>query len=498
MDVRTLPRAAVVWCLAAAAFMACEVPDVPCDVRFGASPSHVDRAGDAVVLAWDVSCNDSSKPRISIEGVADDVAASGSMSVALLDSTEFILKVQSDRDEVTRRALVTVAPPLPVKGHQVKGTVIDIEGRPIAGATVLADGEAFETDDTGAFVANVGIPYDATVLGTTFAGLTTSTPTLTVGASFASADVHSAFVSVRATVPTDIPTSSDARTVVAVMTPTFTNSVWNASTDLDTPIEARWSGAAESTGRLLAYRFRYSQSDELEYHAWGRAEPFIVTVGEQVRLPAMDLVVAQLQRVPVQVHLPHGATHARVSHAVTYTGFRPFWMEIMRMAPGEAVPVPSIEPEAMWVKISAGSVPDDACACPGDATVFRRATELALAPVVLPDPPTLHPTEGGVLKHGEVPRWEFSENAVCIVHIGADRSAGVLITSGRQLSEMPGFEINRAGTGAHQGRYWWSVRCLPDLGTTDDAVDGDRLRRILQWQTATRFAQSSTVQFTAE
>jgi hypothetical protein len=149
-----------------------------------ATPSTLSYGGGPVSLAWNVT----GATMLSIDQGVGTVSPDtiGSVTELVTMTTIFTLTACNSAGCVTASVTVTV---LPKVTDTVNGTVVDINGQPAAGQTVLiTSGTTFSqmvtTDVNGAFsVSNVPPTYNATIIQTSIAteyvGLTRADPTLT-------------------------------------------------------------------------------------------------------------------------------------------------------------------------------------------------------------------------------------------------------------------------------------------------------------------------------
>ncbi len=152
----------------------------PTIVSFTANPSTVPAGGDSVKLSWDV--NDATSLSISSGVGSVTPADSGSKTIFVSSPTTFTLTATNSAGNVTANAQVNVAQSVTISGY-----VKDLDGEPIAGATVIIKGKApTTTGASGNFsVSNVTVPYEIRLIisgfqqsAVVYQGLTRSDPTL--------------------------------------------------------------------------------------------------------------------------------------------------------------------------------------------------------------------------------------------------------------------------------------------------------------------------------
>ncbi len=159
------------------------VPKTPPVINsFTATPSSLPTGGGQVKLAWDVTGANSLSIDQNVGSVSPNI---GSITVLVSTTTTFTLTATDPYGMSTATALVTVTVGQAIE--TVNGTVVDENGQPIAGETVLivSDGGTVTavTDGDGGFtVPNVQPPYNATVIETAqavqYQGLTRTDPSL--------------------------------------------------------------------------------------------------------------------------------------------------------------------------------------------------------------------------------------------------------------------------------------------------------------------------------
>ena len=154
--------------------------DKPTIASFTANPSTVPAGGDSVKLSWEV--NDATSLSISSGVGSVTPADSGSITIFVSSTTTFTLTATNSAGNVTANAQVNVAQSVTISGY-----VKDLDGEPIAGATVIIKGKTPTTTGAGGnfSVSNVTIPYEIRLIisgfqqnAVVYRGLTRSDPTL--------------------------------------------------------------------------------------------------------------------------------------------------------------------------------------------------------------------------------------------------------------------------------------------------------------------------------
>ena len=242
---------------------------IPTINSFTATPNSLPSGGGLVTLAWDVT----GATTLSVDQGVGAVAPStvGNKVVLVGASATFTLTATNEAGSSTVDAPVTVAAPPPTQ--TVSGTVVDDDGQPAPGRTVLIAAVNFDqtvvTDANGAFsVADVPTPYDATIVEASqaiqYKGLTRPDPSLT------------AFFLVRnrSAVLTGhfdggvFPETSNYKTDFIFASPEVTDSLADPPTG-DYSSTISWSGPATTTGTLYALQIRNDGGLPSDYPGYG-------------------------------------------------------------------------------------------------------------------------------------------------------------------------------------------------------------------------------------
>ena len=238
---------------------------------FTATPSTTTSGGGPVVLAWNVT----GATMLSIDQGVGTVSPDtfGNMTELVAVTTIFTLTACDSAGCVTASVTVTVPPP--VMNPTVNGTVVDINGQPASGQTVLiTSGTTFSqtatTDVNGAFtVPAVPTPYNATILQATIAteyvGLTRGDPTLT--AFFFVSDNRSAGLSGSFTGGT-FPEPPGYNTTLIFASPQTVHGLGDPASGSYTAT-IKWPGASTTTGTLYALQVHTDGGVPADYPGFG-------------------------------------------------------------------------------------------------------------------------------------------------------------------------------------------------------------------------------------
>jgi Carboxypeptidase regulatory-like domain len=249
--------------------------DKPTIVSFTANPSTVPAGGDSVKLSWEV--NDATSLSISSGVGSVTPADSGSKTIFVSSSTTFTLTATNSAGNVTADAQVNVAQSLTISGY-----VKDIDGEPIAGATVIIKGKSpTTTGATGNFsVSNVTVPYEIRLIisgfqqsAVVYQGLTRSDPTLFY--------LTSTTPSKSATISGTVPPAAGKTTLVFFASGTKAWSAIANPTNGTYSIFAEWKGSTSSyTGNLQVLRWTSNPNGlPLQYDAYGSENNVTISNG---------------------------------------------------------------------------------------------------------------------------------------------------------------------------------------------------------------------------
>lgn len=247
----------------------------PTIVSFTANPSTVAAGGDSVKLTWKVNGATS----LSISSGVGSVTPvdSGSVTIFVTASTTFTLTATNSAGNVTSDALVAVA-----QAVTVNGFVKDIDGEPIAGATIIIKGKSpTTTGASGNFsVSNVTIPYEARLIisgvqqaAVVYQGLTRLDPIIFYLGSTTSSKT--------ATITGSVPAAAGKTTMVFFVSG---SEAWYTTANQTTgayTIYADWTGSTSSfTGSIQVLRWTPNLNGlPQQYDAYGLEDNVTISDG---------------------------------------------------------------------------------------------------------------------------------------------------------------------------------------------------------------------------
>jgi hypothetical protein len=249
--------------------------DKPTIASFTANPSTVPAGGDSVKLSWEV--NDATSLSISSGVGSVTPADSGSKTIFVSSTTTFTLTATNSAGNVTANAQVNVAQSVTISGY-----VKDLDGEPIAGATVIIKGKTPTTTGAGGnfSVSNVTIPYEIRLIisgfqqnAVVYRGLTRSDPTLFY--------LGSTTNSKTATISGIVPAAVGKITLVFFVSG---NKAWSAIANQTTgayTINADWKGSISSfTGNIQVLRWTPNSNGlPQQYDAYGSENNVTISNG---------------------------------------------------------------------------------------------------------------------------------------------------------------------------------------------------------------------------
>jgi hypothetical protein len=246
---------------------------------FTATPSTLSFGGGPVSLAWNVTGATMLSIDQGVGTVSPDTV--GNMTELVPVTTTFTLTATNSAGSVSATAPVTVQPQ--VTNPTVNGTVVDINGQPASGQTVLiTSGTAFSqmvtTDVNGAFsVPAVPTPYDATIIQATIAteyvGLMRADPTLT--AFFFLADNRMAGLSGSFTGGT-FPETPGYSTTLIFDSPQTVHGLGDPTSG-SYSATIKWPGASTTTGILYALQVHTDGGVPADYPGFGMLSAVTLT-----------------------------------------------------------------------------------------------------------------------------------------------------------------------------------------------------------------------------
>ena len=281
----------------------------PTIVSFTADPSTVPAGGDSVKLTWVVSGATS----LSISSGVGSVTPndSGSVTVFVSSSTTFTLTATNSSGDATATAQVTVAQSVTVNGY-----VKDLDGEPIAGATVIIKGKAPTTTGAGGnfSVSNVTVPYEIRLIvsgaiqaAVVYQGLTRLDPTLF----YLGSTTNSKTATISGTVPAAVGKTTKVFFVSGI-------EAWSATADQISglyTINADWKGSTSSfTGNLYVLRWTTNSSGlPQEYDAYGLEDN--VTISDGGTFPNHNFVPADFTD-PAEQNITGSITRPSSSYSI--------------------------------------------------------------------------------------------------------------------------------------------------------------------------------------
>jgi hypothetical protein len=238
---------------------------------FIATPDNLPYGGGFVVLSWNVT----GAASLSIDqGVGPVTPVTvGSKTVLVSVTTTFTLTAMDSAGNVMATATVNVGPK-PANPIVVTGAVVDANGQPTPGLTVViassSGSQTLVTDANGTFTTtNVLPPYDATVVqatqATVYQGLSRTDPTLT--AFFSLTNNRSAGIS-GSLVGGTYPESAGYNTFLVFASPQTVHSVGTPTTATYSSTLA-WPGPSTTTGTLYALQVHSSGGLPTDYPGYG-------------------------------------------------------------------------------------------------------------------------------------------------------------------------------------------------------------------------------------
>ena len=258
----------------------------PTIVSFTANPTTVSAVGDSVTLSWKVNAATSLSISSGVGSVTP--ADSGSVRIFVSSSTTFTLTATNSAGAVTSDAVVTVA-----QSTTINGYVKDVDGEPIAGATVIIKGKAPTTTGAGGnfSVSNVTVPYEIRLIisgfqqvAVVYQGLTRVDPTLIYLGSTASSKT--------ATISGTVPAAAGKTTLVFFVSGDKAWSTIANQANGSYTINADWMGSTNSfTGKLQVLRWTPNPNGlPQQYDAYGLKDN--VTISNGGSFPNNNFVTA--------------------------------------------------------------------------------------------------------------------------------------------------------------------------------------------------------------
>jgi hypothetical protein len=260
----------------------------PTITSFTAAPTSLPSGGGSVTLAWTVTGATS----LSIDPGVGTVTpvTTGTTSTQVTAATTFTLTATSATGSSTQTASVTLATP-----QTVSGKVVDNQSQPVAALTVIIASGSFSASAVsgadGTFsVANVPMPYNATLISSNssvveYVGLTRTDPTLTDLA--AVTEANSSMLSGTLS-GGNYPESADYSTSLAFSSPQ-TSYLFNDDGSGGYAQNISWSGPSTTTGALYALQVHTVSGLAANFPGYGSLSSLALTSGTAAVAPVLTL-----------------------------------------------------------------------------------------------------------------------------------------------------------------------------------------------------------------
>jgi hypothetical protein len=356
----------------------------------------------------------------------------------------------------------------------ITGRVIDLEGRPLAGRTVVQAGRSTTTDSSGNFsFTTVALPYDIAILqtatslsspnkvATVYQQLTRTDPALT---DFAVRNTNNQSATVGGTLTGAFPEPSGAATAVAFGSAEtsardyFTSNPWSLGVD--------WFGPASTTGAVHALQWTNDANGTLSsVLTHGVKTGVTLTSGGSVTNADVTLTPVTTQPVTGTISVPSGHTIKERAVTLTFTdGTAITLSDDAVSSAGFAVPIPSgIGASA---RLFAGA--DD-----GTAVVAAQLVDIAPGSsnvtLTLPSPaaPTTPASGATGVDTTTSFVWRPVPGGVTVVSLTPQGSDPFyFIVNGGTTARIP--DLSAQGIGLPSNRpYTWSVIALGPFASVD-------------------------------
>jgi PKD repeat protein len=458
--------------LALLAAIACQqaVPTVPPSIAsFSASPSTV-RSGEASTLSWSVT----GATNLSVAPAIGDVTGTSSIVVAPAATTTYTLTATNAGGSDVESVTVTVDDTITVEGR-----VIGLNGRPTAGATVLASGRPTATTDAeGRFtIAAVEPPYDVVVTdpgedaAVVYLGLTLERPTLTRPGTAPGAN-HSAAIAGTVSGGSGYPQPADHRTAVAFGSlETRASALAGGATGAFALPSVTWFGPTTTAGALHALQWRVGAGGLPAAFVGHGQRPLALQAGS-APYTGQDMALLPISSSSLSgtVSVPAGVTLWQRAAFVVFPegGLLGTAGETTSVASFTYV-TPVVEGATMTVAASGVGA-----SLAETSFVVRAGLLPGATNVALPLPPVPHlvaPGPGATgVAHATTFTWTSPAGGVAVVTFSPQAAGPTLtVVTTADSAGIP----NLAGLGLalpSSAPYAWSVTALPEFATVDAAA----------------------------
>lgn len=296
---------------------------------FTATPSTLPTGGGSVALAWDVTGANSLFIDGGVGAGAVTPVTVGMKTVLVAASTTFTLTATDDAGSVMQSASVVV---LPLDagtdgGVTINGTVVDNDGLPIAGETVVVSSDAGTqtavTNAAGQFsVSNVKPPYSATVVESTqaiqYQGLTRQDPSLSAFLTLTAS--HSATLSGQFT-GGSYPEAGGYKTVFLFASQETITDLHDQPSGSYASLPVKWAGPTSTSGALYAIQIHTVSGLPADYPGYGTLSPVVLPdmgslTGQNVGLGTSPVTTGTLSGTIVSVPAGYAINTKAVSLGV--------------------------------------------------------------------------------------------------------------------------------------------------------------------------------------
>jgi hypothetical protein len=315
----------------------------------------------------------------------------------------------------------------------VRGTVLDIRFRPLAGASVLVTGLTPVTADAdGHFsISGVKTPYQiaaaetSTPAASIYDGLTADSVALVVpvGSLFAS-QPHQATLSGTVTGGSGYPEPSDHKSILLFESPETALKGYASGSSGAYQMKPRWAGPGATTGTLHALQWRFDSATQLPTGYTGYGTRAGVTLTDGAALTGQDIQMGPVSGGSLSgtVTLPGGyALTGKTLSAVFATSLAPAWTLFYDVTNATSFAYVTPNPGGASFSLEVDAQAGGAFVTATKSGLSFNATGVS---VVLPAAPVLGGLEDGATGVGAGARVSWSRMSGAVYVVGIMPSAG--------------------------------------------------------------------------
>ena len=465
---------------------------------FSASPDSLAYGGGTVTLSWSVTGATS----VSIDDGVGDVTAKSSVSVDVSQSETFTLTATNSTGSVTATATVAVD-----QSQTVSGTVIDLTGQVVPGASVvIGSNPAAVSDASGHFsIDGVVPPFDVAVVGpdqqnvVVYEGLTASQLTLTLtgsGKLVSSAGVYGTVSG------GNTPYDQTNVPIAAFASPEVAGVFTAVASDGYFGFQVGWQKAGSTTGSLFAFQPALDSKGNLTgYTGFGRSDAITLNPGSDAS--SLSVTINPVASAPLGGQISAPAGYAMGEQAVLlqfqpYGAFRLFTNTSGSASFGFNVPM---IPQGTYAVVAAATPPNQVNAAASYGILTGLTPGGSSASLTLPAVPSLGTPvdQANAVDSSTSFSWS-SPGSGAVFQLAAMRNDGnanleIDVITSAATARLP--DLSALGLALPSGvPFVWQVVAVAPFSGINEAATTTELGQLLSFRRDGSLAQSDVRSFT--